>query len=132
MTTTFDALELQIEAALKPLFPDNPNGEPMLDLEPVADDSKAMTTFAFATTAGNGRLQRGTLAVHFYEVTPLDALKRASLEAPDITRALAANESTRYTILGALLETCAPIADDETGEFINVECTYNVQYTIRR
>ena len=24
------------------------------------------------------------------------------------------------------------ITDEETGEFINVECTYNIQYTIRR
>ena len=130
---TFDTLELQIEAALESLFPNPVPNVPLLELEPVPDGSKAITTFAFATTAGNNRLQRtGILALHFYGATPLDALKRASLLELEIESALSANESTRYTITGATFDTRAPIADEETGEFINVECTYAIQYTIRR
>ena len=126
MTTLYASLELHIEAKLRPLFAD-------LELEPVADDSKAMTTFAFATTAGNNRLQRtGTLALHFYGATPIAAINRASERELEIEAALSATESTRYTITAAQFDTRAPITDEETGEFINVECTYSVQYTIRR
>ena len=131
---TFDTLELQIAAALKPVFPDMGNVLG-IELEPVPDDSKAITTFAFATTAGNNRLQRtGTLAIHFYGATPLDALKRSSSKELEIESALFANEneSEHYTILGATFDTRTPIANEETGEFINVECTYSIQYTIRR
>ena len=110
-----------------------------LVLEPVkgaatADlQGESAITFSFATTGRVSRLQRaGILAVHFYAADAEAALKPAYRTELDIEDALSANESDHYTIAGCQFDTRLPLIDEDTREFINVECTYNIQYTIRR
>ena len=106
---------------------------PNLELEPVSEDSNALVTYTFATTGRVNRLVRvGTLALHFYGATPLAAFNASYDQEMDIEDALTASEGANYTINACQFDTRLPISDEETGEFINVECTYSVQYTIRR
>ena len=120
------SMEAHIRAELETLLP-------TLELEPVKEQSDAPVTFAFSTTAGPNRLVRtGTLVLHFYGVDEEAALNKASEQEKGIEKALSGTASERYTIAGATFDTQLPVTDEETGEFINVECTYNIQYTIRR
>ena len=110
-----------------------------VELEPVKGEDTAelqfrsAITFTFASTAGRNRLERlGSLAVHFYADNPDDALAVAySTELP-IENALKASESEHFTITSCTFDTRLPLIDEDTREFINVECTYNIGYTIRR
>ena len=119
-------MEAHILAELGPLLAG-------LELEPVKEGNNAPVTFAFSTTAAPNRLMRtGALILHFYGVDQQAALIEASEREKGIEKVLSATASERYTIVGATFDTQLPITDEETGEFINVECTYNIQYTIRR
>ena len=121
------SLEALIRTLLRPsVFPD-------LELEPAADDSKALTTFTFATTGRVDRLQQaGTLALHFYGATERAAFDLSYSQHFAIRKALAGKQGGDYTITGATLDTRLPVANEETGEFINVECTYSIGYIIPR
>ena len=119
-------LEAHIKAELETLLP-------ALELEPVKEGSTAPATFAFSTTAASNRLLRaGTLILHFYGADQQAALIESYEREKEIEKALSRTVSERYTIAGATFDTRTPLTDEETGEFINVECTYNIQYTIRR
>ena len=90
-------------------------------------------TFSFATTGRVNRLTRaGLLAIHFYAPDPKDALKEAYTSELEIEDALSGSEGVHFTIAGCTFDTRLPLIDEDTREFINVECTYNIQYTIRR
>ena len=128
----FATLEKQIETDLLALLPD-------LELEPVkGKDTAALqddgaTTFSFATTGRGNRLERaGILAIHFYAPHPSEVLGKAYSTELEIEAALNVSESPLFTIAGCQFDTRIPLIDEDTREFINVECTYNIQYTIRR
>ena len=132
MMRDFATLEEQITAELEGLLP-------TLELEPIKGKDTAVlqddgaVTFSFATTGAGNRLTRaGILAVHFYAVTPLAALRKAYGNELEIEAALNATESELFTITGCQFDTRLPLIDEDTREFINVECTYDIQYTIRR
>ena len=122
----YRSIEEQLLARLGTTFSD-------IELEPVAENSTATVTFSFATTGRVNRLQRiGVLTLHFYDITPLAAFNRSYETEMLIEAEVSASQGMYYTITSAALETRTPISDEETGEFINVECTYNIGYTIRR
>ena len=110
---------------------------PTLELEPAGDDAdlqqRGATTFSFATTGRVSRLQRaGILAIHFYATNPAAVLGIAYSIRVGIEDALSASEGMNYTITACQFDTRLPLIDEDTREFINVECTYNIGYTIRR
>ena len=112
---------------------------PALELEPVKGEdtadlqSRDAVTFAFLTTGRVNRLTRaGLLAIHFYAPQPADVLELAYTSELAIEDALSASEGAHFTIATCQFDSRAPLTDEDTREFINVECTYNVQYTIRR
>ena len=132
VTPTYVTLERQMTALLQGILPN-------VELEPVKGEDTAdlqfrsAITFTFASTAGRSRLERvGELAVHFYAANPDDALATAYSNELLIEDALKATESEHFTIAGCTFATRLPLIDEDTREFINVECTYNIQYTIRR
>ena len=119
------SLEAHIAFLLKPLFG-------VLELEPVADDSDALTTYEFLANPGRGRLQRtGALTLHFYGATREQALDRSYDNELAVEDALGGTKSDRFTIIGASFESRLPELTD-AGEYINEQCIYNIQYTIRR
>ena len=133
-TPDYATLEAHIRAKLETLLPG-------LELEPVKGNDTAdlqtrippAITFSFATTGRVSRLQRaGILAIHFYAPQPDDVLALAYTSELDIEDALSASEGTKYTITACQFDTRLPLIDEDTREFINVECTYNIGYTIRR
>ena len=111
-----------------------------VELEPVKGgedtpelQTREAITFSFATTGRVSRLQRaGILAVHFYAIEPLAVLGIAYSTELGIEDALSGSEGERYTITACQFDTRLPLIDEDTREFINVECTYNIGYTIRR
>ena len=112
---------------------------PALELEPVSGEDtgelqgRSATTFSFATTSRVNRLTRaGILAIHFYAVAPVAVLGLAYTSELEIEDALSGSDGVHFTIAGCTFDTRLPLIDEDTREFINVECTYNVQYTIRR
>ena len=113
---------------------------PALELEPVKGgedtpelQARRAITFSFATTGRVNRLTRaGILAVHFYAPDPADVLVKAYETELEIEDALSGSEGVHFTIAGCQFDTRLPLIDEDTREFINVECTYNIQYTIRR
>ena len=132
------SLEAHIGNELAVLFPD-------LEQEPAAAGVDFPVTYTFATTGRADRLtQTGILALHFYGATPLEARNASAEKELAVEMQLSGTEShpgpvpgqpsnlPSYAILSALFDTRLPIDDEETGEFINIECTYVVQYTIRR
>ena len=79
----------------------------------------------------------GILAIHFYAADPDDVLEAAYTTEVPIEDALSGLEGvgtdpSRFTIATCQFDTRLPLIDEDTREFINVECTYTVQYTIRR
>ena len=131
-TPNYATLEAHITAKLETLLPG-------LELEPVKGKDTSVLqdddaiTFSFATTSAGNRLQRaGILAIHFYADSPLAVLGKAYSTELEIEAMLTASESEHFTIAGCTFDTRIPLIDEDTREFINVECTYNVQYTIRR
>ena len=129
---TYATLEAHIRALLSPIL----DG---LELEPVKGNdtadlqSQRATTFSFATTGRVSRLGRaGILAIHFYAPDPEEALVRAYSTELAIEDELSASVGTEYTITACQFDTRLPLVDEDTREFINVECTYNIGYTIRR
>ena len=132
VTPNYATIEAHIRAKLLPILAG-------LELEPVKGNdtadlqSQRATTFSFATTGRVSRLQRaGILAVHFYATEPQAVLELAYTSELDIEDALSASEGTKYTITACQFDTRLPLIDEDTREFINVECTYNIGYTIRR
>ena len=132
MLPDYATLEEQITAELRGLLP-------TLELEPVkGQDIAALqddgaTTFSFATTGAGNRLQRaGILAIHFYAESPATVLGKAYSVELDIEDTLNGSESKRFVISGVGFDTRVPILDEDTREFIHVECTYNILYTVRR
>ena len=112
---------------------------PALELEPVSGEDteelqgRSATTFSFATTSRVNRLTRaGILAIHFYAAAPVAVLGLAYTSELEIEDALSGSEGVHFTIAGCSFDTRLPLIDEDTREFINVECTYNIQYTIRR
>ena len=135
VTPNYATLEAHITAKLQTL-PTLAN----VELEPVKGgedtpelQTREAITFSFATTGRVSRLQRaGILAVHFYATEPQAVLELAYTSELDIEDALSASEGERYTITACQFDTRLPLIDEDTREFINVECTYNIGYTIRR
>ena len=135
VTPTYATIEAHIRAELAAVLP-------TLELEPVKGEGTAdlqnrvpepAITFSFATTGRVSRLQRtGILAIHFYAPQPDDVLKLAYSTELGIEDALSGSEGVHFTIAGCTFDTRLPLIDEDTREFINVECTYNIQYTIRR
>ena len=129
-TPDYATLEAHIATELVMLLP-------VLELEPAGDvadlQERGATTFSFATTGRVSRLQRaGILAIHFYAVAPAFVLGKAYSTELGIEDALSGSEGERYTITACQFDTRLPLIDEDTREFINVECTYNIGYTIRR
>ena len=131
-TPTYATLEAHIATELASVLP-------ALELEPVSGEDAAelqgrsATTFSFATTGRVNRLQRaGILAIHFYAVAPASVLELAYSTELAIEDALSGSEGVHFTIAGCTFDTRLPLIDEDTREFINVECTYNIGYTIRR
>ena len=130
MLPDYATLEAHITTELATLLP-------TLELEPAGDtidlQQRGATTFSFATTGRVSRLQRaGILAIHFYAVAPAVVLGIAYSTELGIEDALSGSEGERYTITACQFDTRLPLIDEDTREFINVECTYNIGYTIRR
>ena len=129
-TPDYATLEAHIATELATLLP-------TLELEPAGDtidlQQRGATTFSFATTGRVSRLQRaGILAIHFYAVAPAVVLGIAYSTELGIEDALSGSEGERYTITACQFDTRLPLIDEDTREFINVECTYVISYTIRR
>ena len=131
-TPDYATLEAHIQAALFPILGN-------LELEPVKGNDTAdlqhdgATTFSFATTSRVNRLTRaGILAIHFYAAAPVAVLGLAYTSELQIEDALSGSEGVHFTIAGCQFDTRLPLIDEDTREFINVECTYSIQYTIRR
>ena len=128
----FATLEKQIETDLLALLPD-------LELEPVkGKDTAALqddgaTTSRLPLPAGaivwNGA---GILAIHFYAPHPSEVLGKAYSTELEIEAALNVSESPLFTIAGCQFETRIPLMTKTPANLSNVECTYNIQYTIRR
>ena len=132
VTPTYATIEAHITTELASVLPS-------LELEPVSGEDtgelqgRSATTFSFATTSRVNRLTRaGILAIHFYAAAPVAVLGLAYTSELEIEDALSGSEGVHFTIVGCTFDTRLPLIDEDTREFINVECTYNIQYTIRR
>ena len=90
-----------------------------------------MVTFRFATTGRRSkRGYAGVLTIHFHG-DKLAGLNRSYEHEQAVADRLSGSTSTRFAVSSCNFASRDDFADPETGTFIAVEATYDVEYARR-